>query len=212
MAEGTGTRVAQSFDNTSTSGAVSMCCKNVKGEWKSVPKAYPNGVPELLGNPQASVTYYFDTIPKGLMYSAKMRHKWHVTGRLLCKCMDDGRVLSETAFDKDLTFDAQTPFFSQNISKKFLGGPLGWASLAYDAYKVGKLGYDIYTENPELIKELGKAAAPQAEKALEEIKNSADSLCKSKHKPCNDQDPKPPGDNKPGTSTPGQGEGEALIS
>jgi hypothetical protein len=203
------TTVAQSFNNSPTGGAVSMCCKNVKGEWKEIPKAYPNGIPDYVGNPRADVTYYFDTIPKGLKYSAKLRHKWKVKGRLVCKCLDDGRILSDTAFEKDLTFDAQTPLYYQNISKKFLGGPLGWASLAYDAYKIGKLGYDIYSANPELIKELAKAAAPQAEKAVEEIKNSADTLCKSKHKPCNDPEPAKPG---PGDSGPGEVDPSTLVS
>ncbi len=211
MADGAsvGNKVAQSFNNSPSGGAVSMCCKNVKGEWKEIPKAYPNGIPEYLGNPQADVTYYFDTIPKGLRYSAKMRHKWKVKGRLVCKCMDDGRILSDSPFEKDLSFDAQTPVYSQNLSKKFLGGPLGWASLAYDAYKIGKLGYDIYTANPELVKELAKAAGPQAEKAVEGIKNSADTLCKSKHKPCNDPAPADPGKADPG---PGQGDPGPLVS
>jgi hypothetical protein len=208
VAEGVGNKVSQSFDDSSAGGAVSMCCKDVKGEWKEIPKAYPNGMPEYLGNPQASTTYYFDTIPKGLRYSAKLRHKWKVKGRLVCKCMDDGRILSESAFEKDITFDAQTPIYDQNIAKKLVGGWLGWASLAYDAYRLGKLGYDIYSQNPELAKELAKAAGPAAEKAAEEIKSSADTLCKSKHKPCSDNPPNPGPPGKPGD---GEGDGP-LVS
>ncbi|MBK8257231.1 MAG: hypothetical protein IPK82_31725 [Polyangiaceae bacterium] len=208
MANGAGTKVAQNFSNSPSGGAVSQCCKNVKGEWKEIPKAYPNGAPDILGSPQAKGTYYFDTIPKGLSYSLKMRHKFKIKGKLVCKCMDDGRILSESAVDKDVTFEAQTPVYSQNITKKLVGGWLGWASLAYDVYKAGKIAYDIYKQNPEMIKELAKAAGPAADKAVEEIKNSADSLCKAKHKPCNDPEPA-----KPEPAKPGQGQGDGpLIS
>lgn len=210
MSEGVGDQVAQSFNNSATGGAVSMCCKDVKGEWKEIPKAYPTGLPEILGNPQAEVTYYFDTIPKGLRYSMNMRHRWKVKGRLVCKCMDDGRILSESPFEKDLAFEAQTPFYQQNISKKFLGGPLGWASLAYDVYRAGRLAYDVYTANPELAQELAKAAGPAAERAVEEIKNSADTLCRSKHKPCNDPSPSPPA--PPARPAPGEADPSLLIS
>src|SRR5262249_6096473 len=111
--------------------------------------------------------------------------------------------------EKDISFDAQTPVFQQNLAKKLLPGWVGWASLAYDLYKVGKLGYDIYSQNPELAKELAKAAGPAAEKAVDEIKNSADTLCKSKHKPCNDAQPQP---GPPGQPGPGQGDGPPLVS
>ncbi|HHH11495.1 MAG TPA: hypothetical protein ENK23_05410 [Sorangium sp.] len=192
MADGTsGQALAQSFDNSAPAAAKSSCCKNVKGEWEVIPKLTVTDI-KYLGPGDVKTTYYFKTIPKGFKLSVRVRVKGRIKGTLVCKCLDDGRVLSKTKVDKPFSADGKMPVYSTNVLKKVLGPGVGWVLLAIEVIKAGKKAYDFYTKNPEFVKAALKMVGPAAKKAIEVIKNSADSLCKHKHKEkCKPAKPKP---------------------
>lgn len=215
MAEGTSSEIKAQFTDAPTGGAVATCCNNVKGEFEKAPGAvtapdvFVDGIPQPIGNPQFKPTYYFDTgIPKGVSASYKFRYKFSLRGTLVCKCLDDGRILSRAPFNEQVTMDIQTWIGSTDlVSPKRLAPWAMVLGLAYDAYKIGRRAYDIYNLTPDKLKEL---AGPAMEKALEKARNSATALCKRKHKPCSDpkpEEPAKPPEVKPVPTVPGDGEG-----
>jgi hypothetical protein len=194
VAEGPSAQVAQSFNNSAPSAPVSPCCKNVKGEWAEIPKITvpdPKNNIEFLGVGDPKMTYYLGTIPKGISVPGRFRVRGHIKGTLVCKCMDDGRQLSKTQVDQPFTGEFNMPVYATNFAKKLVPG-IGWVVLGYEIAEAIKKAYDVYTASPELVEELLKGAGPAAKKALDKVINSADELCKNKHK-CVD----PPKDDGP---------------
>jgi hypothetical protein len=210
----TTTQLAQTFNNSAPSAAASPCCKNVKGEWAEIPHPTvpdPRKDIDFLGIGQPKLTYYLgSSIPKGVSVPARIRARTRIKGTLICKCMDDGRQLSKTSIDKGVTVEGNVPIYSTTFLNKAVSGPLGWAILAYEIGKAGKQAYDIYSGNQEAIDAALKQMGPAAEKAVKEIINSADELCKNKHKCVDPPPPAPPTPPAP-PGPPGQGDGD-LIS
>jgi hypothetical protein len=185
MADGAlSSAILADFAESGTGGPVANCCNDVQGEWERAPGAilapdiFIDGVPEPLGDLQVAPTYYLDTIPKGLSFSYKFRYRLSIRGTLVCKCGDDGRTMSSTPFDKKTTIDVQTPVGSVKVVRLPI---LGWIGMAIDAYKMGKQLYELYDMTPEKLREL---AGDAVEAVLKEIRDSADTLCRLKHKPC----------------------------
>ncbi|MEZ4306851.1 MAG: hypothetical protein R3F14_02225 [Polyangiaceae bacterium] len=206
------TQLAQKFDNTAPSAAVTPCCKNVKGTWEKIPAIYPTTNSKFLGPGKTTMSYYFDAIPKAVTIWGKFRQEFRIRGKLVCKCMDDGRTLSSTEVNETVSFDIQIPMAYMPLLRR--ANPWGWWGLAYDAIKLAKKAYDIYNMSPEIANEILKNLPAAAKKTIEKMKSSADDLCKSKHKcpeePKKKEEEKPPPENKPGVGEPGPG--EALIS
>jgi len=160
-------------------GPVKPCCNSVKGEWKVIPHPTLEGL-EYLGPGGVYATYYLKVIPKGYKVTARVRVNGRIKGTLVCKCMDDGRTMSETAVDEPISFDTEIPVFSQNIAKKLIPG-IGWVMLAIDVARAAKKAYDLVTLSPELTQMVLENAGPAVSRAVEEVTSSSDTLCQNKH-------------------------------
>lgn len=197
------------FAESATGGAVANCCNDVKGEWERAPGAllapdiFIDGLPEPLGDPELAPTYYLDTIPKGVSFSYKFRYHLSVRGTLVCKCADDGRTMSSQPFDKKVSVDVQTFLGSVKVVRIPV---LGWLGYLIDGYKIAREAYELYNLTPEKMREL---AGEAIDLVLEEVKNSADTLCRRKHKPCTS--PGQPSVPQPAQPAPG-GPGDLLLS
>ena len=166
---------------------VRPCCNSVQGEWKVLPHPTIDGI-EYLGPGGVFVTYYLEVIPKGYRVTARVRVNARIKGTLECKCMDDGRTMSETEVDEPISFDTEIPVYSQNIAKKLIPG-VGWVMTAVDIARAARAAYDLVTLNPELTQMLLDNAGPGLSRAVEETTSSSDSLCQSKHSQRCPEDP-----------------------
>lgn len=167
---------------------VRPCCNSVQGEWKVLPHPTIDGI-EYLGPGGVEATYYHDVIPKGVRVTARIRVNARIRGTLECKCMDDGRTLSETEVDEPISFDTEIPVYTQNIIKKFIPF-IGWAMMAIDVYRAARAAYDMITMSPELTQMILENAGPGLSRAVEETTNSSDTLCQNMH---NQRCPEDPG-------------------
>lgn len=157
------------------------CCNDVRGEWKVIPHPSLEGI-EFLGPGDVTTTYYLDFIPKGYRITGRFLAQIRIRGTLKCKCMDGvfGRDLSETAVDEPFEFEVRLPIFSQNIIKRLIPG-IGWVMLAIDVARAARTAYNIYNLSPELRAQIMEEAGPALDRAIEEITNSADTLCQNIH-------------------------------
>lgn len=192
MTDSLTTELAQSFHNTAAGSAVTPCCRDVRGEWAEYPKlAIDDPARDItyLGPGGVYMTYYLDTIPKGLQATVRLRVTARIRGALICRCMDDGRTLSETRVDEPFTTEIEVPVAFYNVARALIPG-IGWAVLAYQVLRAARQAYEIYRMSPELVEMILAQIGPAGRAAIEQIANSSDNLCKNMHK-C--ADPPPPG-------------------
>lgn len=174
-------RIAQSFDHSEAGAPVTPCCKDVEGEWVEYPKVVPDGFPSFEGLDGIEGTQTLGGIPKGVAIMGRFHVRARIQGRLRCRCLDDGRTLSDTAVDVPFEADVVFPVGSVNILKKLVPSWITWLSTLWELAEALKNAYDIYSQNPELAQQLLEQAMEAVQEAVRRVANSAWEICANRH-------------------------------
>jgi hypothetical protein len=168
--------LTQSFDNTSPSASSTPCCKEVKGRWVSF-EIVRGGVERTGDFEVKEVPPSRQYVTPGFKFTQPIKIDITVKGKVVCTCADDGRVLGTKEIERSL------PPIKVPLSYT-LAGKLPLVGMLYVAKDLQTIDRTIKSagSDPQAAEDLNTLSGGQFSKKLNEVKNSADTICKSIHK------------------------------
>lgn len=166
------------FDGTSPFASSTPCCKNVKGELGKfsfhpyLSEASLDGDPTLTEvNPDGGV------FERGIRATQWVKMPGRVVIRVKCVCMDDGRELKPVTIEKKVTIK-----FPMSYKLDAVKGIFAWIQLAGIPGQIDGIINRAAGGNPQAAEQLRAIAGDEVAKAISEMKEKANNLCKNANK------------------------------